>query len=933
MITKSTKKSNQETIKIGLSDAFHNKQNLTGKQSAFGNSFIPTETTVTALIDHIISGKAWTQGYFKSNSRRRDTFISSQTLSLDIDNGTPFQDIMADDFVWNYAALVHPSPSSTPEYPKTRVVFILSEAVSNVDQWEAMQRGLLARFAMFDPDPACKDAARLFYGSTVPGECRNDDLRLPLAVAESLINPDAPKHSDRSAHDAQVSIALVSAVEEALGVAGARLNPRSGFTVEAVPCPFGNHEHDDKKPAAYWHGDKHFLHCFKCGKDYLTKDIAGVLGITVQRPALIHTPPVSTLQPDITVNMRYISEIDPTAFDEPGVYAVKSPQDTGKTALIEHLRVIWREQHLRIGYAAHLNSLVGGLANRMECESHQTLPPRYQRAANELAFCVNSAPHQINHTTGELHTFDVLVIDEIEQVIRAFTSKTMKDNRQQIFNTMTELIKCAKYVILLDADLSPLTIEFIRHIRDDITIIVNEYEDTNRQLLDVETKNDLIKLIDNELDTVPGLIGIACTSEKFAAKLAKRYRKRLGNEAVLLISGETSDEPKVRRFLNNPDAFIGDYTMVIYTTSMGTGVDITTTADAVFGFIGRQPLTGWDAVQMLLRFRNADRYLVWVDPTEQKLPVSLETRYRYWKNREKRTVEVVFSDGKDIAGEQRDFLTRTIARIETHENRSKCNIKTHFHALATQRFTIQQADAAANPEAIKELKAEMKQLTEELKAERHERIRASQPVDDDTYKQHAVRGTLTPEIEAGHDRHIIEKTFAEPISDVTIDDYDDGRGVGRVKLFEAIHEAPEITVASDQQELLNETANFDLSHSTMRRKIAIYALRPFADERGLTTDAVYTRAEITEMYSTFIEKYEQDIRLYFGWRKDYSDEPIQLLRFILRAVGLKLERIGKDRGDEQRYHIEPASLAKMKRYIKQRRQLREQGKAHHAMSE
>lgn len=174
IVAENTSKVNQPgninpIIRVGISRAFHNKENLTGNKSAFGNSFIPTELTLPDFIQHVLSGGAFTPGYFKGRSRNKKTFISSQLLGLDFDQGISVADCAAHPFIKQYAFLIYPTPSSTPELPKTRVLFLLSEPVYEVARWEAMQRGMIQHFADWKPDPACKDAARLFYGSDKSG--------------------------------------------------------------------------------------------------------------------------------------------------------------------------------------------------------------------------------------------------------------------------------------------------------------------------------------------------------------------------------------------------------------------------------------------------------------------------------------------------------------------------------------------------------------------------------------------------------------------------------------------------------------------------------------------------------------------------------------------------------------------------------------------
>lgn len=179
-----------QVIHCGISRAFHNKTNKTGRQAAFGDSFKPTAQTPEQLAAHILQGGAFTPGCFKTNRRTKENFTSSQLLGLDFDNGVSVAQAAADPFIQRYAFLIYPTPSSTPEHPKTRVLFVLSEPVCQGERWEAMQRGLIARFSHWKPDPACKDSARLFFGSDRPGSITLKNT-LPLTSGYELTYDEA----------------------------------------------------------------------------------------------------------------------------------------------------------------------------------------------------------------------------------------------------------------------------------------------------------------------------------------------------------------------------------------------------------------------------------------------------------------------------------------------------------------------------------------------------------------------------------------------------------------------------------------------------------------------------------------------------------------------------------------------------------------------
>src|SRR5215216_7950679 len=83
------------SIQLGLSTAFHNKTHLTSSKRAFGNSFALSSTPLAVFAAHVLSGKAWTQGYFNSQSRNRRSFRSAQTLALDLDQGISVERALA----------------------------------------------------------------------------------------------------------------------------------------------------------------------------------------------------------------------------------------------------------------------------------------------------------------------------------------------------------------------------------------------------------------------------------------------------------------------------------------------------------------------------------------------------------------------------------------------------------------------------------------------------------------------------------------------------------------------------------------------------------------------------------------------------------------------------------------------------------------------
>ena len=183
------------SLRLNLSDAFHNKDNLTGAKSAFGFSFEPAQVALPQLVKHICMGKAFTVGHFKDNHRTESHFLSSQLLALDLDQCPMDIDQLEEwsPFIQEYAFLMYPTPSSTLEQPKTRVLFVLDTVVESAKRWRVLQLALMEHFAEVKPDEACKDPSRLFYGRLTPHYYVHYQARLPISLAANLVIPQADR--------------------------------------------------------------------------------------------------------------------------------------------------------------------------------------------------------------------------------------------------------------------------------------------------------------------------------------------------------------------------------------------------------------------------------------------------------------------------------------------------------------------------------------------------------------------------------------------------------------------------------------------------------------------------------------------------------------------------------------------------------------------
>ncbi len=174
--------------------------NTSGKDKDFNyevlaRDFKDTTGTIQDVADHVKAGHAICAGLLGNRRRKKANVIGSNWIPVDIDNsdverdaeGKPIKDsegktkkiykhqltipqvsfaiaeALENEFVKNHCALIYTTASHTPEWEKFRLIFVLSEYVEGADIVEAAINFLLDQFPH---DPACKDASRVFYGST-----------------------------------------------------------------------------------------------------------------------------------------------------------------------------------------------------------------------------------------------------------------------------------------------------------------------------------------------------------------------------------------------------------------------------------------------------------------------------------------------------------------------------------------------------------------------------------------------------------------------------------------------------------------------------------------------------------------------------------------------------------------------------------------------
>ena len=143
-------------------------EKIDGKALTFGWEAVDIEPA--ALIAHITAGNPFAVAQYQGGHRKAKNFIASGIIAADIDKnaaGTPlthreYTQLLNHPFIYQNAFAVIQSFNSQPGAYKCRVLFRLSEAITDKNEYAAMVQIVLSKIPF--ADTSAKDTARAFMG-------------------------------------------------------------------------------------------------------------------------------------------------------------------------------------------------------------------------------------------------------------------------------------------------------------------------------------------------------------------------------------------------------------------------------------------------------------------------------------------------------------------------------------------------------------------------------------------------------------------------------------------------------------------------------------------------------------------------------------------------------------------------------------------------
>ena len=381
-----------------------------------------------------------------------------------------------------------------------------------------------------------------------------------------------------------------------------------------------------------------------------------------------------------------------TFFDNPEIKSlnIKSPYDTGKTQLLKQIltkynpnRVLWVSYRLTLSYDVFSNFAPFNFKIYTDKDYD----------ADRLIIQAESLLKLINDRT-DIKKYDLIVIDEVESVLRQFSSTTFKGKAPITFDLFINLLKHPQTkMISLDGDLGDRTHDFTTHLGKSINI--NNIARFNTKTINVmNVKEDFENKIFNDLDLNLKLV-IPTMSATEGNAMCDKLRNKYPNKVILYYSGLTSDEDKLD-ITNILDKW-SNADVVIYSPTIEAGVSFDRVHfDRLYGIMCNSctVLAFFQMMARVRKFNNDDFYIFTKLKHKPRArlwtydEVNQQTSYKQDSLLEN---EYIFDNDSNIIINRKNSLYRNIFIHNTLEklNNNDSTILKLFYDIGTRKgFTI-----------------------------------------------------------------------------------------------------------------------------------------------------------------------------------------------------------------------------------------------------
>ena len=534
--------------------------------------------------------------------------------------------------------------------------------------------------------------------------------------------------------------------------------------------------------------------------------------------------------PNITLNTRYLSECvlvgdtqhrtdsrwsaesscqqnnngknTTAALPNKGLIALWSGMGTGKTQLM----ALFRQLHpqMRFLNLGHRVNLLKNLSERLKTQMYSDLEQGKYTEALGLSITIDS----LYKLQNQLIEYGCVFIDEACQYLaHLLHSKTCKEHRAEILEVLEYIVRKAQLVVLADAHMDDVTLDFFRAMRPDDEvpfIIKNDYKQPGRivYLYEGDDSTAIVAKIFMAL-MLKLKIMVVSDSKKFIKKLeaamtVKVFDNQLfgGQEAerstdnklrIWSIHAENSGSEENIAFIKDISSSVKNVDALLASPSLGTGVDISGSHfDAVFGVFHAVSQTATECGQSLHRVREQVPLHIWVAP---RPPFGYkETNANKIKekmlNLNEMTAFLIRIDretGK--RGAEKDWAMNAYCEIEANRNRSINNLRDDLRSLLTEmEYNIIPVQA----ESDSTVKTELREAGLSLDANHAKAVVQANNISSSDYLNRQSKNYLSPEEIVECQKYRIQRDYGMTVTTELVTKDDGGHLISKLISLEAI---------------------------------------------------------------------------------------------------------------------------------------------------
>ncbi|WP_025601330.1 plasmid replication protein, CyRepA1 family [Burkholderia sp. WSM2230] len=917
------------------------------------------EFTPKAFIGEVTAGFAfcaWLKG-----KRSSKNFLCMQVLAVDMDAALTIEEVLAHPFFQKFGWFIYTTPSHRPDAHRFRIVFLMEQPIETEQRMKLAYTGIIR---MFGGDRSCTDASRLFYGSE-NCEVRRVDRVLPMEqveyvieLGENVIHNDGRPISNDGLANSRSSVTLDKDEMIKTERDGTYLlrQLRRGTRVF---CP----HHIDKHASAFVVTSKagqNGVYCSACAQTfwpqwnhrshlhdfdfYSFED--GLIEIDYeeqQHPSewLDADAPAEyrAMTDDKSVYVRdaqYLRDAHFPDTDDEGVTGIRSSKGTGKTYMLERAVEKWKAQRKSVLLIVHRQALAGSLADRLKMHCYLDKLDDYVDRHEALRYCVVCMDSLDRYLDPMRHKYDVVLIDESEQVYSHVLSSTLGHKRKPCFKKLHHYIRYAKQVVLCDADLGWLTFNITALLRDQegaVRFYVNRF----RKNQDPTQQKHVVHLYNSEVELREYLIGVvgtggkqfvACNSKDTAKSVKQVLKWRYGDRfRIVIITSDNSTTDWGRRFITTIKETSDTYDVLIVSPSVGTGVDINIPDGLpqfthVFGFFSAAITTHFEMDQQLARVRNMREQHVWISPAPLYLEYEVDAIRQSILSRGE-LPEVL--KGYDWQGrpqyDEDDKLIEVYAQVRSMRHASLNNVRKHFVDLKKREgWEVREAnhDISDDP---KKLQKEYFGAKKKVKEEEFESVAHASKISRKRYLELRDKQTVTADEKAQMSRFHIEEFY--DVKEVSIDLVRlDNRGRFRdcvwfYSVFFANRYQRNMFALLEQGVSVTERDDYLGKCKLLRTLLRAAGV---VDEHGKLDTFAEFESRTLDVFVDVVELHVQQIGLVLGVsvRGDLRDKPMFQLKVFLKMIGLDTARTSKYEGKKKiyKYMLSLESIELMEKYRK-----------------